>query len=66
MKTISMRGSAGKRLQRLDRRADPEVDALGHPGTLPVLPGDGGSLVTGVAGEQASAGGEAPAMQIDE
>ena len=38
--------------QRLQRRGDAQVDAVGHAGSLPVRPGDGGPLLGDVAAQQ--------------
>ena len=47
---------SGKRPQRLDRRCDAKVDAVGHTRLLPVAASDGGPLLAHVAADEPAAG----------
>ena len=49
----------GQRAQRVDGRAEPQLDPVGQARLLPVLPGHRGPLLADVATEQVSPGGQA-------
>jgi hypothetical protein len=52
-------GLGGQRAQGLDGRRDPQLDAVGDPGPLPVAPRDRRPLLAHVAGEQVPVVGQA-------
>jgi branched-chain amino acid transport system ATP-binding protein len=55
---------AGQRAQRVDGRAEPQLDTVGEAGLLPVLPGHRGPFLADVAAQQAPARGQ-PAGDAD-
>ena len=64
MKAKSKGSRSGSAAQRLERRADPELDPVGDPGLLEVGRGDRGVLLGELAGDQPAAGRE-PAGDAD-
>jgi hypothetical protein len=66
MNAMSMVRVGRERTERVERRRETQLDAVGEPGPLPCPPGDGGPVLADVAAQQPAAGLSARAMQIDE
>ena len=64
MNATSNASSSGQRAQRVERRAEAQLDPVGEPGLLPVLARDRRPLLADVAAQQPPAGAE-PAGDAD-